>query len=102
MKELLETLKQYILSHPPDNGDGESILDMLFWHYVENNAIDNKKIRAQFTALRELLALPPKDYDSVFYAVSDLCLEHGRLTFTEGVHLGVLLMKELGLQTMKK
>lgn len=95
MKELLETLKQYILSHPPDNEDGEGILDMLFWHYVENNAIDNKKIRAQFTALRELLSFPPKDYDSVFYAVSDLCMEHGRLAFAEGIRVGVRLMKDL-------
>ena len=95
MKEMLETLKQYILSHPPDNGDGEGILDMLFWHYVENNAIDNKKIRAQFTALRELLALPPKDYDAVFYAVTDLCMEHGRLAFGEGLKFGIFLMQEL-------
>lgn len=95
MKELLETLKQYILSHPPDNGDGEGILDMLFWHYVENCPMDNERINAQFAALREMLNLPPKDYDVVFYAVSDLCLEHGRLAFGEGLKFGIFLMQEL-------
>lgn len=95
MKKMLETLKQHIREHPPNYGDGESILDVLFWHYVENCPMDNEKVRSQFAALRVMLNLPPKDYDVVFYAVSDLCLEHGRLAFGEGLKFGIFLMQEL-------
>ena len=95
MRQFLETLKQYVREHPPDYGDGESILDVLFWHYVEHNAIDSEKIREQFVALRKMLNLPTQDFDQVFYMVSDLCLEHGRLAFGEGVKIGIALLGEL-------
>lgn len=88
-------MQQHIREHPPDCGDGDSVLDMLFWHYEENNAIDSEKIREQFAALREMMNLSPRDYDQVFYTVSDLSLEHGRLAFVEGVKIGIALLNEL-------
>ena len=52
---------------------------------------------AQFSlpqALREKAKMPPREYDEVLYVVSDLCIEHGRLAFLEGLKIGMLLMQE--------
>lgn len=91
MKELAEILRQYVAQNPLNYGEVESVLDMLFWHYAEYCSLDSEKIRNQFTALRKLVNFPPKEYDQVFYVVSDLCLGHGRLAFSEGLRLGMVL-----------
>lgn len=81
--------------HPPDYGDAESLPDFLYWVYTEYNPIDNDAIKRQFVELRQLLAMSPQEYDPVFYLISDLCLEHGRMAFIEGLRLGVTLMDNL-------
>lgn len=80
---------------PPACGGGESVLDMLYWHYMEHNHCDSQKIRKQFDTLRKLVNFPSKEYDQVFYVVSDLCLEYGRQAFGDGIKLGVALFQEL-------
>ena len=40
--------------------------------------------------------LPLREYDEVLYIVSDLCLEHGRQAFSEGLKIGMLMMQEMG------
>lgn len=95
MKEILHSIQKSIAAHPLDYGGSESLLDMLFWHYTESNALDNEKIKRQFEALRNLVNLSRDEYNELFYTVSDLCLEHGRIAFIEGLRLGVVLMQEL-------
>jgi len=95
MDKLVEVLQQYFAQDPPDYGDAESVLDMLFWHYTEYNQIDNEKIKTQFAKLREYLNLPPQEYDEVFYIVGDLCVEHSRLAFREEMRLVLALLHDL-------
>lgn len=95
MKEILHSIQKSIAAHPPDYGGSESLLDMLFWHYTESNTLDNEKIKGQFEVLRNLVSLSREEYNELFYTVSDLCLEHGRIAFIEGLRLGVVLMQEL-------
>ena len=95
MEKLVEVLQQYFTQNPPVYGDAESVLDMLFWHYTEYNQIDNEKIKTLFAKLRDYLNLPPQEYDEVFYIVSDLCIEQGRLAFMEGLKVGLMLLNEL-------
>lgn len=95
MEKLVEVLQQHFAQHPPDYGDAESVLDMLFWHYTEYNQIDNEKIKTQFAKLRDYLSLPPREYDEVFYIVGDLCIEHSRLAFREGMRLVLALLQDL-------
>lgn len=95
MEKLVEVLQQHFTQHPPNYGDAESALDMLFWHYTEYNQIDNEKIKIQFAKLRDYLNLPLQVYDEVFYIVSDLCVEHGRLAFREGIKLVFALLQDL-------
>lgn len=40
-----------------------------------------------------ILAL--QEFDPVFDTVSDLCIDHERLAFYEGLRLGITLMQEL-------
>ncbi len=71
-------------------------MEFLYWHYAENNPIDNQKIRTSFTKLRQQYPhLSLGTFDPIFTAVSDLCAEHERLAFLEGLRLGVTLMTEV-------
>ena len=90
-----QILLKYFTEHPPNTGDANSILDMIYWHFTEYNCVDNKKIRAEFDRLRDIINLPPHQYDVVFSVVSDLCLEHGKLAFVEGLRFAFLMMQEL-------
>ncbi len=36
-----------------------------------------------------------QEFDPIFTTVSDLCMEHERLAFMEGLRMGVTLMTEL-------
>ena len=95
MKKTAEMLKEYVEQNPLNYGEASSVLDVLFWHYAEYGSLDSEAIRDQFNTLRKLVNFPPKEYDKVFDVVSDLCLEHGRLAFWEGIRLGMLLMCEI-------
>lgn len=93
-KTVAELLKNYVEQNPPKSGDARAVADQLYWHYLENNRMDNGKISTSYAALREKAKLPPQEYDEVLYVVSDLCIEHGRLAFLEGLKIGLLLMQE--------
>lgn len=95
MKKLAEMWKQYLEQNPLNYGEEDSVLDVLYQNYTEYGSPDNEKICSLFAELRKRVDLPPKEYDSVFYVVSDLCLEYGRLAFREGMRLGMLLMCEI-------
>ena len=95
MNKVVETLKQHIQKDPPNLGDADSLLDMLFWHHLDYNQFDNEKVKTQFVELRNMLNLSPLEYDKVFYVVGDLCLEHARLAFCEGIKVGIALQQEL-------
>jgi len=95
MKTTAETLKSFVESIPPKSGDAQAVADQLYWNCLENNRLDNEKINGCYTSLREKVNLPLRDYDEILYIVSDLCTEHGRLAFMEGLKVGVLLMQEI-------
>lgn len=95
MKKLEETLKGYVDQNLPSCGNAQAVVDQLYWCYMERNRIDNDKTNVCYTALREKVNLPLREYDDVLYIVSDLCLEYGRQAFMEGLKVGMLLMQKL-------
>lgn len=95
MQDIAKALKQYLEQIPPNYRDAESVLDILYWHYTEHGSPDGEKLCNLFAELRKLVNLPSTEYDSVFCVVSDLCMEHGRLAFSEGLYMGMELMLEL-------
>lgn len=75
----------------------ESVLQSLFWLSNEQHPINSSKIKEGFAQLRSLLSqLNEAEFDRVYSVVCDLCLLHGEASFTEGVRIGVTLMKEIG------
>ena len=58
MKQFFETLKAHIEQHPPNYGDSESVLTMLYECHNENNPYDNEQIKEDFKELyKEILRL---------------------------------------------
>ena len=96
MNPYFENLKAHIKAYPPNFGDDESVLTMLYECYNENNPYDNEQIRADFHELyQQMNGMPLREMDNIVYPVCKLCRDHERAGFVEGIRLGVLLAHEL-------
>ena len=96
MKQFIETLKTHIQQHPPNYGDGESVLTMLYECYNENNPYDNEQIKEDFNELyRQMNGMDLREMDKIIYPVCTLCRDHQRSGFVEGVKVGMRLREEL-------
>lgn len=96
MKKYIQVLQEHCKQDPPNHGDYQSVMNLLYWIYTEYNPIDEQKLRDGFAKLRSQFPhLSLQDFDPVFTIVSDLCADHERLAFYEGLRLGVTLMQEL-------
>ena len=97
MKEYIKSLKTYIDQHPPNCGDADSVLGMLYECHNENSNYDNEQIRVDFNELyQQMNGMPIREVDQIVYPVCKLCRDHERAGFIEGIRLGVLLAHELG------
>lgn len=96
MKSLAEKLLAYFTQHPPHLDNADSILDMIFWIYTESNPIEDDQSKRKCKAIRERISfLSLTDCDAVFNLICDLCTDHERLAFREGIRFGMLFMREL-------
>lgn len=96
MEKYIRALQEYCKQNPPNHGDAQSVMNLLYWTYTEYNPIDDKKLKNGFAKLRSQFPnLSLQEFDPVFTIVSDLCADHERLAFYEGLRLGVTLMQEL-------
>ena len=95
-KKYFESLKTYIEQHPPNFGDGESVLTMLYECYNENNPYDNEQIKADFNELyQQMNGIPLREMDKIIYPVCKLCRDHEMAGFVEGIKIGIRLCQEL-------
>ena len=96
MNSYFEKLKAYIDAHPPNYGDGESVLTMLYECHNESNPYDNVQIKEDFNELYRLMnGMELREMDRIIYPVCRLCRDHERSGFIEGIKVGVLLHAEL-------
>ena len=96
MKEYLKSLKTYIDQHPPNLGDTDSVLGMLYECHSENSPYDNEQIRVDFNELyQQMNGMPLREMDKIIYPVCKLCRDHERAGFTEGIKVGIRLREEL-------
>lgn len=96
MKEYFETLIAHIAEHPPDCGDADSVLALLYEAYNAVNTMDDDRIKADFNALYQAMnGMELKDMDRIIYPVCTLCRDHERAGFIHGVQIGVRLLQEL-------
>lgn len=96
MKEFLEKLKQRVVDNPPNYGNADSVLGLLYECFNENNPYDNELIKADFEELyRQMNGMPLREMDRIVYPVCRLCRDHERAGFVEGIKVGIRLRTEL-------
>ena len=96
MNPSIEKLKQHIAENPPNLGDADSVLGLLYECFNENNPYDNEQIKADFEELyRQMNGMPLREMDQIVYPVCRLCRDHERSGFMEGIKIGVRLRTEL-------
>ena len=96
MNPSIEKLKQHIAENPPNLGDADSVLGLLYECFNENNPYDNEQIKADFEELyRQMNGMPLREMDQIVYPVCRLCRDHERSGFVEGIKIGVRLRTEL-------
>ena len=96
MKKYFKKLKIYIAENPPDFGDGDSVLTLLYEAYAESNKMDDGTIKEDFNELyRQMNGMELREMDKIIYPVCTLCRDHQRSGFVEGVKVGMKLREEL-------
>ena len=96
MKSYLEALKAYVEQNPPNCGDAESVLGMLYECHNENNPYDNEQIKADFNELyQQMNGLPLWEMDKIIYPVCKLCRDYEQAGFIEGIKTGIKLSEEI-------
>lgn len=96
MKTYFEKLRAYIAEKPPDFGDGESVLTLLYEAYAESSKMDDGTIKEDFNELYRLMnGMELREMDKIIYPVCTLCRDHQRSGFVEGVKVGIQLQMEL-------
>ena len=88
MNPYIEKLKQHIADDPPNLGDADSVLGLLYECFNENNPYDNEQIKADFNELyRQMNGMELREMDNIIYPVCKLCRDHERAGFAEGIQL---------------
>ena len=96
MKDYLTVLRDHIHTHPPDLGDADSVLNLLYEAYSEINSMEDAQIKAGFHELYQLMnGVPLEKMDEIINPVCFLCREHERSGFVHGVQIGIRLAEEL-------
>lgn len=91
-----EALQALVSAHPPDLGDEDSILGLLYEAHSESNAMYDDEIKADFHALYEAMnGMPLREMDQIVYPVCTLCRSHQKSGFIEGVRIGFHIYREL-------
>ena len=96
LQEYLSHLTACLASNPPDLGDEDSILGILYEALSESNAMYDDEIKAGFHTLYEAMnGLSLSEIDQISYPVCTLCRSHQKSGFIEGIRIGILLCAEL-------
>ena len=98
MNPYIQKLKQWVSDNPPNFGDADSVLGLLYECFNENNPYDNDEIRADFNELyQQMNGMPLREMDNIVYPVCRLCRDHERAGFLAGIKIGMLLCEELSV-----
>ena len=98
--EFISRLKAYVESHTPNyqDGDAETLLEMLFNVYTEFNGFDNQIIREDFNAFYTAMnGKTLREMDLIIYPGCTLCRDHEKTGFQEGVKVSIRLPQETNI-----
>ena len=100
LQKFVAALKVHLDQQTPNyqNGDAESLLEMLFNIYTEFNGFDNEIIRDDFNKLYEVMnGKTLREMDQIIYPVCTLCRDHQKTGFQEGVKVSIRLPQETNI-----
>lgn len=96
MKQLYHQIMGHIKEHPPDYGNSDSILEMLFTTYHQYNQMDTKEIKRDFNRLYvDMTGLSLREMDPIIDSVCCLVSSHQKSGFIDGIKVGLLIAEEL-------
>ena len=76
----------------------ETLLEMLYDIYTQFNGFDNETIRKDFEDIYAAMnGKPIREIDTVINPVCILCRDCEKVSFTEGVRVGIRLAKEIDI-----
>ena len=94
--EFVSFLDRYIADKPPNFGDGDSALTLLYEAYNDANNMDSDEIKAGFRELYQTMnGMSLREMDTIVNPVCALCRDYEQAGFVHGVEVGMLLAKEL-------
>ncbi len=98
MKEYVKALGEYLSGNPPrlSKCQMEKVLDLLYCCYSQQKGNDTEQIRQSFCRIDKILEkLPLHQQDAVVDVTCDLCINHQREGFRDGIMIGFRLLQEL-------
>lgn len=96
MNRYINKLRAYLDQNPMQYTEGDSLLEELYWCYIEANTFDSAALRDAFGKLyRSMPELSEDKFDEVFNTVSSISIEQEKLAFQAGVKIGLHLAMEL-------
>ena len=88
MEKYFEKLRRLIEEDPPDFGDGDSVLTLLYKAYAESNRMDDGTIKEDFNELyRQMNGMELREMDKIIYPVCTRCRDHERAGFIHGIQV---------------
>lgn len=95
-QEFVYFLDRYIAEKPPNFGNGDSVLTLLYEAYNDANNMDNDAIKTGFRDLyKSMNGMPLREMDTIVNPVCALFRDYEQAGFLHGVEVGMLLAKEL-------
>ena len=96
MKQFYDVLRKSISERPPNFGNGDSVLAMLYEAYSDCNQMENAQIKAAFEELyHQMNGMELHEMDRILDPVCSLCRSHEQAGFVEGIKVGIMLAHEL-------
>lgn len=96
MEKYSDKLRLYLDANPIEYADGDSLLEQLYWCYIESNSFDSPELHDQFQRVyRSMPELSQERFDEVFNEISALTIQQEKLAFQVGAKIGLRLAAEL-------
>lgn len=96
MEKYSEKLRLYLDANPIEYADGDSLLEELYWCYIESNSFDNAELRNRFREIyRNFPELSEDRFDEIFSMINGLSVQQEKLAFQIGAKIGLRLAAEL-------
>ena len=96
MSNYSDKLRRYLDANPIEYTDGDSLLEELYWCYIESNSFDNTELRNRFQELnRNFRELSTDRFDDMFTMINEISVQQEKLAFQTGAKIGFRLAAEL-------